>query len=357
MNYPSDFFAPFATPTFSAASVVSMVATPSAPAPTHIVITTGGASIGSGTPVVITLSGFTMGAATAGSATGITVQTDADTTASAGVDSGTISSATAQSSQVTAVTFSIATADRVASKSAVSVTLGFKTNFVLPVAGKITLNYPAGFFASSTAPSFAAGDSSVATMTGAVAVPTATQIVITTSTAGIAAGTIFTITLRGLTMGAATAGSATGITVQTDADTTASAGVASGAIGGQATISSWTVTSAYRVPGQSAVAGFLGGNAVTVVFTTSAFTETANAITINFPTGFFVAGAGVPVVACTGGIPTPTATVAALSLPATQFVLTLTSAWDASAKTCVFSNIASSATPTLGAVEVSVSTN
>jgi hypothetical protein len=179
----------------------------------------------------ITLSGLTMGAATAGSATGITVQTEADLTASAGVFSGPINSATAQSSQVTSVAFFIASADRVAGKTAVSVTLGFTTTSTLPVGGKITLNYPSGFFAPTTTPwPNTAGTTSVTTMTATSGVPGATSIVITTAGAGLAANMAFTITLSGLTMGAATAGSATGITVQTEADLTASAGVASGGI-------------------------------------------------------------------------------------------------------------------------------
>ncbi len=136
--------------------------------------------------------------------------------------------------QTNSVLFAIAAGDRIAAKAGVPVTLTFTTQTALAVGGKITLNYPAGFFAATPNPANnAAGSTSVATMTAASAI-TGNSIVITTAVAGIAATTTFTITLSGLTMGAAAvAGCATGITVQTDSDTTASAGAASGAITSQ----------------------------------------------------------------------------------------------------------------------------
>jgi hypothetical protein len=81
-----------------------------------------------------------MGAATAGSATGITVRTDADTVLSAGAASGGIFT------QTTGVNFVIAAGDRVAAKASVPVTLTFTTQAALSINGKITLNYPTGFF-------------------------------------------------------------------------------------------------------------------------------------------------------------------------------------------------------------------
>ena len=98
------------------------------------------------TAFTITLSGVTMGAVAAGSASGITVQTDADTVASTGVASGGIFT------QTTLVTLTIAAGDRVAVKASVPVTLAFKTSAALSIGGKITLNYPAGFFAASPNP-------------------------------------------------------------------------------------------------------------------------------------------------------------------------------------------------------------
>jgi hypothetical protein len=132
---------------------------------------------------------------------------------------------------LTAVSFTIAAAARGARRTSVKVTLAFTTMQALSTAnGKIILKYPNGFFAKKATPTFAAGDASVATMTGTCAAPGATSIVITTATAGIPAATAFTITFSGATLGGQNNGSSIGITVLTDADVVASIGVASGAI-------------------------------------------------------------------------------------------------------------------------------
>jgi hypothetical protein len=69
-------------------------------------------------------SGFTMGAATAG-AVAVFVQTSVDLSASAPVSSGSIIG------RVSAVSFAIATSDRISGKSAVPVTVGFSAfNFL-----------------------------------------------------------------------------------------------------------------------------------------------------------------------------------------------------------------------------------
>ena len=221
-----------------------MTATFAAPTLTAIVITTAVAGIDASTAFTINLSGLTMGAVNAGSATGIRVQTEQDTLASAGVDSGAIAS------QTTSVTLTIAAGDRVAAKPGVVITLAFTTQTALSIGGKITLTYPSGFFATSPAPSL--GSTSVASMTATFAAPTTSAIVITTATTGIAANTPFTITLSGLTMGGVNAGSA-GITVQTDQDTVASVGVASGAIFTQASAVLLTIAAGNRVAAKAGV--------------------------------------------------------------------------------------------------------
>jgi len=142
---------------------------------------------------------------------------------------------------VTAVSFNISATDRITAKTGVSVTLGFTTTAALATNGKITLNYPAGFFAAVNPANNAAGSTSVATMT-ATSVITSNSFVITTAVVGIAATTAFRITLSGLKMGAAALSSTNGITVTTDADTTASAGVASGAITAPSVIVSSAMT-------------------------------------------------------------------------------------------------------------------
>ena len=124
--------------------------------------------------------------------------------------------------------FVIATSDRLAFKTCVSVTLTFTPVTSIPSGGTITLTYPSGFFASSVTPIVAAGASSVAGLTATCSATTATSFVITTSGASISSSA-FTITIKGLTMGAATKG-AVGITVSSSADPVESLPVASGAV-------------------------------------------------------------------------------------------------------------------------------
>ena len=92
--------------------------------------------------------------------------------------------------------------DRVAGKAGAAATFTFT-----PTAGgagpaDVTLSYPSGFFVSSTptATHSAAG----ATLTPAA--PGATSIVIAISGTALAASSLVTVTLAGLTMGAETAG-------------------------------------------------------------------------------------------------------------------------------------------------------
>jgi len=132
--------------------------------------------------------------------------------------------------QVTSLSFIIASSDRIAGKSSVPVTFSFTTSVggALAAGSTITLMYPSGFFASTgTPPGLLISGGGP---TGTVATPTSTQIIITTATQAIAASTVVTVTLTGLTIGAATAGSSYSITVATSADQTASIGVSSGGI-------------------------------------------------------------------------------------------------------------------------------
>ena len=100
----------------------------------------------------------------------------------------------AECGQVSASVFIIAAIDRVAAKAGVAVTLTFTTQTALATGGKITLNYPAGFFAATPNPAAnIAGTTSVGSMTATSAI-TGNSIVITTAVAGIAATTAFTVT-------------------------------------------------------------------------------------------------------------------------------------------------------------------
>ena len=126
-----------------------------------------------------------------------------------------------QIAQVTAntavndLTFSIAITDRVAGKISCSATISFATsaggalNASSTPADKITLSYPAGFFASSATPTASISGISIIASSGAA---TSTSIVLTlASFSYISSNTAVTITLSGLTMGAATAASREGI--------------------------------------------------------------------------------------------------------------------------------------------------
>jgi len=127
-------------------------------------------------------------------------------------------------------------------------------------------------------------------------------------------GTAITVTLSGLTIGDVTAGNSNGITILTSADTTASVGVASGAIGGRVTNPSFTIASVDRVAGKSSAAA-------TFAFTSTAGGEIApnGKITLIYPSNFF-ATSPTPTVAMSGSI---TGTAAA---PTLNFIIITTAA-------------------------------
>ena len=123
----------------------------------------------------------------------------------------------------------IASADRVANQAPVTATLTFTTSATgsLPNPGNITLTYPSDFFASDVQPEI--GFTSPSHSNGSSGKTTQNQIIITT-TADIDQSTYVIVTIAGLTMGEATNGSSTGITVTTSSDSTASDGSPSGVI-------------------------------------------------------------------------------------------------------------------------------
>jgi hypothetical protein len=128
---------------------------------------------------------------------------------------------------VTSLSFTIASSDRVAFLTCVTVTLTFTPATPIPSGGTFTLLYPAGFFASSIAPSVSLGASSVAGLTATCGATSATSVVITTSGATIGAA-LFTVTIRGFTMGSSGSSVANGILIKTSSEGTLSTGVSSG---------------------------------------------------------------------------------------------------------------------------------
>jgi len=313
LNFPSGFFAEGTTATAitttGSTNIAAVRATFTASTATSIVITITGAVIPAGAAFQITLAGMVMGAATAGSATGITVTTDTDTIASVGAASGGIN-------QPTAVDLVIADGDRNYMKAAVAVRLDFTTSKALATGGKITLNFPSGFFAvGTTATAITAdGSTTVSTMTATFGASTATSIVITTAVAGIAAGTAFKITLAGMVMGAATAGSATGITVTTDTDTIASAGAPSGIINPAVTSVGFVIATAKRVPASTSAA-------LTLSFKTTSVFQIGGRITLTYPSGFFATGV-TPTANAANTASVATMTAISGSTSSTSFVIT-----------------------------------
>ncbi len=176
------------------------------------------------------------------------------------------------SAEVQSVSFAIDLTDRLASKTSATVTLGFTPATSIPSGGTITLNYPAGFFASSVLPKVAVGASSIANLRAWSSLTTASSIVITTIGATIEA-LPFTITISGFTMGAATL-AASGINVQTSSDPNTSSSVASGQIFGRVLNQSFSM---FNCSGRS--------DSVVLSFTPATPVLSGGSITLNYPSG------------------------------------------------------------------------
>jgi hypothetical protein len=181
------------------------------------------------------------------------------------------------------VSLSIASADRVAARSGVSVTLSFTTVSQLPVGGRITFSYPCNFFATDVAPAFASSN-----VAGLVVTITSMSSYAIASTGGVVIGpsVAATIVFNNFKMGpSANQGSVTGVQVSTSADTTASDGVPSGIIGSFTQVNnvSLAIAEKDRVSGTAGVS-------VTLSFVPTAAIPPGGSITLTYPSGFFVSG-------------------------------------------------------------------
>jgi hypothetical protein len=136
---------------------------------------------------------------------------------------------------VSGVSITISSADRNPLQvTTAAVTIAFTTVSVLPLAGKITFTLPANYFTAKATPAGvlvpAAGGTATLTSTCTLT-SSALTIVCTTATADLVPGAHKIIFAAGeLTTGAATAGSASGLTVSTATDMT-SAGAAAPSLG------------------------------------------------------------------------------------------------------------------------------
>jgi hypothetical protein len=137
--------------------------------------------------------------------------------------------ASATCDSVSSPQLEITSADRVANRTSITATLSFSTSStgLISSQGSITLSYPSFFFAPQATPTI--GFIAPSLFEGSCDAITENQIVITTPEI-IDLSTLVIITITGLTMGSATVGSSTGITVETSGDTTTSAGSPSGVI-------------------------------------------------------------------------------------------------------------------------------
>ena len=138
------------------------------------------------------------------------VQTSADPTASTSVASGAIGG------QVTGVSFVMSSSDRVAGKTGCQATVTFTAATALLSGGLITLEYPSGFFDTSTTPGVVVAAGSVSASAFG-----ATSVVLTLgSGAFVAKGghPPYVLTLTGCTLGRPNFGSSVGIRVRTSQD-------------------------------------------------------------------------------------------------------------------------------------------
>lgn len=223
LNYPPGFLAADVTPSSAVSNVAALSLTVGSTTSTSLVLIASG-SIPTSSQVVVTVHGVSMGDATEGVSDGVSVQTSADVAVSLAVSSGAIRG------RVTSVAFHIATADRIAGNANATVTLTFTPYSAVLDQQFITLNYPHAFLAPGVVP-FLASSSTAYTADNFVFYSTSnSSVVFQLNAASLSAASQYMVAIGGLTVGAATTGSPTGITVQTSSDTGRSVPVNSGSI-------------------------------------------------------------------------------------------------------------------------------
>ena len=180
------------------------------------------------------------------------------------------------------MSLAIASSDRVAARSGVSVTLSFTTVSLLPVGGRITFAYPCNFFATEIVPT---ATSNVAGL-GLTITAMSSFVVLSTSGVAIGANVPATIVFNNFKMGPGpNPGSATGVQVSTSADATPSDGVPSGIIGNFTQVNnvSLAIADKDRVSGTAGVS-------VTLSFVPTATIPPGGSVTLTYPSAFFESG-------------------------------------------------------------------
>lgn len=190
---------------------------------------------------------------------------------------------TSAGGQVGNVIFTIASKDRVASRSGVLVTLSFTTTSSLPVGGGITLSYPSNFFATDIFPRFESSN-----VNGLIISITGMSPYIVAITSGVAVGASVrtSIVFSNFKMGPKPSqGTSTGVQVSTSADTTPSVCVPSGIISNFSMVSnvSLVIDDKYRVAGTAGVSAILS-------FVPTATIPPGGSVTLTYPLDFFLPG-------------------------------------------------------------------
>jgi len=269
IGYPTNFLANTATPTVTMATATGTTA--GVPGTNSIILSTLTATLTAGSVVTITLCGVTMGSGAGSGAitTGVTVQTNRDRLACNTLAPIPVTN------QVTAVSLTIAAAQRVAGFTNGAVTVAFKTaTALLACTNTIVINVPANFFVADPATPISSVLAS--TLGAGYTVVVATDRITLTGATPVAAG-VQGVTISGITFGAATNGEDMGVTVSTNLDLV-SDGVPSGDLSG-------FMVKSVRTNGCGQACSTL-----TIAFSSLA-TSSPNAITITFPAGTTINGA------------------------------------------------------------------
>ena len=131
----------------------------------------------------------------------------------------------AEAGTVTSISFSMPDQQCFVGNKEASIVMKFTPAATLPTGGFITLNYPAGFFASITPVVINGG----AVILSAAAPDSVTNVILLTVTAGSLPGFVqFTMTLSGLTINRIPTGSVESIRVTTSTDSGSPQGVSTG---------------------------------------------------------------------------------------------------------------------------------
>jgi hypothetical protein len=181
---------------------------------------------------------------------------------------------------VFSISFNVSDEHRIPAHANATAAFTFIANAPISAGGFITLNYPSAFFAPGITPSSAICN--VEGLSLALYPASSTSIKFGTANADIARFAQVSVTVYGLTMGAATLGSHSGITIQTSSDIAVSVAVASGGIFGRATQVALQISLEHRIAGNS-------NCTATLSFTPSADIPVGGAITFSYPFLFFAA--------------------------------------------------------------------